>query len=87
MNAPRPLAWSIRRELWENRYLVVAPCAVAAVALLSAIAVSFRLPHRMRGLASLDAVQRHALFTRPGSLMVAVLVPASMSGRRLIIQA
>ena len=29
----RPLLWSIRRELWENRSIYVAPLAVAAVAL------------------------------------------------------
>ena len=27
----RPLYWSLRRELWENRYVYMAPLAVAAV--------------------------------------------------------
>lgn len=29
----RPLYWSVRRELWENRSIVIAPLAVAAVVL------------------------------------------------------
>ena len=34
MTATRPLYWSIRRELWENRSIYIAPLAVAGVALL-----------------------------------------------------
>jgi len=33
--ATRVLCWSIRRELWENRSIYIAPLAVAAVALFS----------------------------------------------------
>jgi len=33
LSATRPLYWSIRRELWENRSIYIAPLAVAAVAL------------------------------------------------------
>ena len=29
----RPMYWSIRRELWENRSIYIAPMAVAGVAL------------------------------------------------------
>jgi ABC-2 type transport system permease protein len=35
ISATRPLYWSIRRELWENRSIYVAPLAVAGVALLA----------------------------------------------------
>src|SRR5882762_3783613 len=31
----RPLYWSIRRELWENRFIYIAPLAVAAVVLFA----------------------------------------------------
>jgi ABC-2 type transport system permease protein len=30
---PRPLYWSVRRELWENRSIYIAPLAVAALGL------------------------------------------------------
>jgi ABC-2 type transport system permease protein len=33
--ATRPLWWSVRRELWENRSLWIAPLAVAAVVLVA----------------------------------------------------
>ena len=33
MTATRPFYWSVRRELWENRSIYIAPLAVAAVAL------------------------------------------------------
>jgi ABC-2 type transport system permease protein len=33
MAATRPLYWSVRRELWENRSIYIAPLAVAAVIL------------------------------------------------------
>ena len=36
----QPLYWSIRRELWENRSLYLAPLAVAAFVLLATIAAA-----------------------------------------------
>ncbi len=33
ISATRPLYWSVRRELWENRSIYIAPLAVAALAL------------------------------------------------------
>ncbi len=35
MSVTRPLYWSIRRELWENRSIYIAPLAVAGVALFA----------------------------------------------------
>jgi ABC-2 type transport system permease protein len=35
MSATRPLYWSVRRELWENRSIYIAPLAVASVALFA----------------------------------------------------
>src|SRR6202158_2786555 len=51
MPATRPMYWSIRRELWENRSIYVAPLAVASVALfgftLSSIAGIWETPLRL----------------------------------------
>ena len=33
LSATRPLYWSVRRELWENRSIYLAPLAVAGVTL------------------------------------------------------
>src|SRR5258706_16449314 len=35
ISATRPLYWSIRRELWENRFIYIAPLAVGAVTLFA----------------------------------------------------
>jgi ABC-2 type transport system permease protein len=61
----RPLYWSLRRELWENRSIYIAPLAVAAVALFGfLISVTMRLPAIIRGLPMLDAAhQRQELAT------------------------
>jgi len=42
----RPLYWSLRRELWENRVIYVAPAVVAAVMLISFTVSIVGLPHR-----------------------------------------
>jgi len=47
VTAVRPLYWSIRRELWESRYLYIAPLAAAALYLIgfAISAVRVRLRH------------------------------------------
>jgi ABC-2 type transport system permease protein len=39
-----PFYWSVRRELWENRFLFIAPLSVAALVLISYIFGTVRLP-------------------------------------------
>jgi len=46
----RPLYWSVRRELWENRSIYVAPLAVAAIYLLGYLISLFWLPRSIREL-------------------------------------
>lgn len=43
------LYWSVRRELWEHRSLVLAPLIVAAVVLFASMLGAFGLPAKMRG--------------------------------------
>jgi ABC-2 type transport system permease protein len=40
----RPLYWSLRRELWENRSIYIAPIAVAAIVLVAALINIVRIP-------------------------------------------
>ena len=44
----RPLLWSVRRELWENRSLYIAPVAVAAVYLFAYMISLIWLPNSVR---------------------------------------
>lgn len=76
MSAPRPLYWSIRRELWENRSIYVAPLAVAALALAGFVIGLVRLPGRMRAAAALSPLAQHQALAEPYSL-VAYLVMAT----------
>ena len=59
LSATRPLYWSVRRELWENRSIYIAPLAVAAV-ILFAFAVGLTpLPHKLHGVSALCSGQEH----------------------------
>lgn len=40
----RPFYWSLRRELWENRSIYIAPAAVALLVLVSALINVMRIP-------------------------------------------
>jgi ABC-2 type transport system permease protein len=66
MAATRRLSWSIRRELWENRSVTIAPLAVAAFILfVFLITIAVASPRRMRTLPTLDPAAQHALVVRP----------------------
>ena len=66
--------WSIRRELWENRSLTIAPLAVAGFALFVMLVTAFGLPRKMRALAALDAVRQHAAIARPFSMAPSMIM-------------
>jgi ABC-2 type transport system permease protein len=73
MSATRPMYWSLRRELWENRSIYVAPVAVAAVVMLGFLISLIRLPQSMRELAMLDPAHQPAMLAMPYS-HVAMLI-------------
>jgi len=66
--------WSIRRELWENRSLTIAPLAVAAFALFILLMTAFGLPHKMRNLPTLEAPKRHAAVVSPFTVAPTVIM-------------
>src|SRR5688572_8652087 len=59
----RPFYWSVRREIWENRSIYIAPLIVAGFVLwATSISIMVSLPKTMRTLDTLDpARQYHAL--------------------------
>jgi len=61
MPATRPMYWSVRRELWENRSIYLAPLAAAGAALFGFLISMTGLPHRMRGLSGLHPHQRESI--------------------------
>lgn len=44
----RPFYWSVRRELWENRSIYLAPLSVAGIGLFGFLVSTFRLPRLVR---------------------------------------
>jgi len=51
--------WSVRRELWENRYLYVAPLAIAVLFLFGFLISELHLSEIMRGLVAVSAARHH----------------------------
>src|SRR6266516_2310854 len=73
LSVTRPMYWSVRRELWENRSIYIAPLVVAAVILFGFLISMMTLPHRMRALMALNAAKQRVAVTMPYN-MVACLV-------------
>src|SRR3954470_22973674 len=48
-SAARPFYWSMRRELWENRLIYIAPLAAAVIFLFGFVISMLNLRHRMHG--------------------------------------
>jgi ABC-2 type transport system permease protein len=62
LSATRPLYWSVRRELWENRYIYIVPLAVAGLFLFGFLISMIGQPDKMRALSALaSADQREAV--------------------------
>jgi ABC-2 type transport system permease protein len=74
MSDTRPLYWSVRRELWENRSVYLAPLIVAAIVLLASFAGTVGLPKRIRNASSLDPVKLHVAVVKPFHLLPAAIM-------------
>ena len=53
------LAWSVRRELWENRSVYLAPVGVAALTQLGFLMSVWTLPGKMKSLLAADATKQY----------------------------
>jgi ABC-2 type transport system permease protein len=77
MSESRLLYWSVRRELWENRFLYLAPLVVNAFVLLASFVSVFSLPRRMQTLPTLDPARQHAVVVAPFSMAPAPIMLAT----------
>jgi ABC-2 type transport system permease protein len=71
--------WSVRRELWENRSMYIAPLVAAAVMLFGFLISLIGLPHRMRAALVLDPSKQREALAMPydmaaGLIMVTALI-------------
>ncbi|HTD82938.1 MAG TPA: hypothetical protein VK648_04030 [Gemmatimonadaceae bacterium] len=74
MNETRPLYWSVRRELWENRSIYIAPVAVAAVVLFGFAISTIGMPQRRRAVLLLDPAHQRAAIQVPYDVAAMVLL-------------
>jgi ABC-2 type transport system permease protein len=72
----RPLYWSLRRELWENRSIYVAPLAVGAVYLVGFLISLYWLPRSMHHMAPLNPGQH---------IMIELAMPYAHAGMLLML--
>jgi ABC-2 type transport system permease protein len=76
MSATRPMYWSVRRELWENRSIYIAPLAVAAVTLFG-----FLIATIGRAMSAGNLAQRRAVLEEPYTFaMGAIMATAFIVG-------
>ncbi|WP_293900552.1 hypothetical protein [Phenylobacterium sp.] len=72
----RLLYWSVRRELWENRAVYLAPMAIAAFALFGIALSTIALPHALRAIAAGDAKRAAVLMGPYAFVAFAVMATA-----------
>src|SRR5438034_2604551 len=74
LSPSRPMYWSVRRELWENRSIYIAPLAVAGVFLFGFLISTIHLPTMMRALSALDPAQQREAIAMPFDIAAALLM-------------
>lgn len=66
--------WSVRRELWENRYLYLAPLAVAALIVFGFALGLAQLPDTLRAVSALHPMQQHDHIEQPYAFAALLLM-------------
>lgn len=72
--APQPFYWSVRREIWENRSIYVAPVLVAIVVLFGFLVSTIGLPERRREVLLLDPAKARAAIEMPYNMAAIMLI-------------
>ena len=70
--------WSLRRELWESRWIYVAPMAAAAIFLAGFLIGLIHLPGKMRAAMALGPMQQHELIAQPYEFAELLLMGAML---------
>jgi ABC-2 type transport system permease protein len=76
--ASRRLYWSVRRELWENRAIYIAPLAVAALILVAFLIGAIHPPVKMRDAMALDPMQHQDLVEQPYTFAAFLLMGTTL---------
>ena len=78
ISASRSFYWSVRRELWENRSIYIAPLAVAALYLVGFLISAIHPPAQMRAAMALDPVQHQELIQQPYTFAAFLLMGTTL---------
>jgi len=70
----RPMLWSVRRELWENHSIWIAPLIVAGIILFGTIVSASHLPARRHNAMLLDPVHRQAAIEMPYDIAAVMII-------------
>lgn len=71
----RRMYWSLRRELWENRSIYIAPLAAAAVAVVAFVIGMIALPgHRMSTVMALNPARQRAQIILPYDIATGLIM-------------
>jgi ABC-2 type transport system permease protein len=74
ISATRPMYWSVRRELWENRSIYIAPLAVAALILFGFLISTIGLRDKMRAALALDPAHQREAVAMPYDLAAGLIM-------------
>ena len=75
--ATRPMYWSVRRELWENRSVYIAPLAAASVFLFGFV-INMLIMRRGIGASLVDPAQQHDLLATRYELSAAMIMGTAL---------
>jgi ABC-2 type transport system permease protein len=73
----RRFYWSLRRELWENPSIFLAPLAVAALIVVASLVNAIHLPGRLHA-SLLDPIERHKIIETPYTFASLLLMFSTM---------
>lgn len=76
----RPFYWSVRRELWENRSIYLAPLAAGAIFLLGFLISMIHLPRLVRAASMPHLTWHHAIITPYDSVAGLLMLTAMAVG-------
>lgn len=74
--ATAPFIWSMKREIWENKSIYIAPLIVAGVILFGALISAGHLPQRRQTAMLLDDVHRRMAIELPYNIAAGAIVIA-----------
>src|SRR5205823_1895702 len=74
ITATQPMYWSVRRELWENRSIYVAPLIVAVVVLFGFLVSTIGMPERRQAVLLLDPAHQRAAIGAPYDVAAMMLI-------------